>query len=1563
MNQSLRMMAFVLSLFIVTSVGAQTYWDGSADTGWAGDGTPESPYLISSAAQLAGLAEQTNHGNTFEGKYFRLTADLWLSDPAVADDAKPMWAPIGRKDLNNGDVEENPGGFYGTEYWFKGNFDGDGHTIHNLWYAHDSKFMEDLDDPFGDGTLDFEGWYKGLFGSVDGATITNLNVSGVSIQCTAEAAGVAVHAKNSKFSDITVDGTIWCGTKEDEGGRAGGLVYEAEDCSFVRCHSDATVRSVSCAGGLVGSITNSTVDDCSSSGRVISMKGIGGLIGYIQSGSTVTKSHSSASIKQLPAKRQGGDCGGFAGENFGGVISCCYATGNIEASNAAGFISTNRDNGLIESCYATGNIVYDSYGVWMATFINNNGGVDVGGIVETKPGRIINCFGAGSYTYQPAPADVITTGNHLGGFFTAHYEGGVAANCFYNADKVGDDVNNWSYDGVDYPWPNEFGLTTEYMQSQAFVDELNHMAAVAHTSTWQYNPGTYPTPTGIVAESSMAGFSGGSGTDADPFRIASKTDLERFASMVNHGWDFHGQSLLQTADIALNAPQENWGEQMPQSWTPIAYFPYFNNSSQTPFYFRGVYDGGLHTVANMYIGKDAAMDYAGLFGIIGDDAVIRNLGVTDAWVEGKTDGNHCAILLGAAKLHNDIYEGPRSVTGCWTSGYVSGPSASPIVGFMGLVNEFRMEACYSTATFQGGTYMFEGTDISQIYGCWYGGADHTAPMKWGADYFWTFYDSTKNDVHPNNEYSIYGRTTEYMQSPRFVNDLNYAAAAKGIDVMWGYNEGQYPSFFGEKPTLTVILVDGVGSDITFKAFSGSTLSRPSAPARDGYQISGWYTDPEFNNLFKFGETPVNADIKLYARWIKSGVVPDYAIFKNPFSTTYNITTPEQWMAFANIVNGTTDGAADQSDFTGKTVKLGADIALNDVSDYDIWGTADCLPVLSPVIGTSSTGTVFNGTFLGQGHVIDGLYVDGGRTFEEQRLTLSGGGLFGYIGKDAKVSDLIIRHACIVAGSYLNTTLGNIGILAAQNYGSITRCGVEGKIITTRSESRYVAIGGLVGNAESSSDISECYAHVSIQTDETACGGLVGINAGSLANSYVKGSVTYSKYGSYGGITSGAPAFANCYAAVDVKFGVNPTYQDSRYIGGAYGSETSVNRGEYDRDLVAAAFDNVEPVPSNVGWSYKYPYDKGIGLSTVKMKMMKSFDGYDFTGVWGRRDDRNGGYPYLRWTAPGLDNDTDPVIFEPVTSVTLDRTEASGKPGETVQLTATVLPEDATNTELKWTSSDESVATVDANGLVTFVADGEAIVTASTVDGSGVSASCTIKVTTPVVLVTRITLDKNYYRGNGGETVQLTATVFPDDATNPVVEWTSSDESIATVDATGLVTLVARGSAKIKASATDGSGVYGECDIRVSRDATVLISAIEFDRTDITGIVGAEELITVTVLPDNATNPELKWTSSDESVAVVVGGEGSIARVILIAEGEAEITATTTDGSDLSATCRVTVTSGSGIDTIGINGNEHVEVFNLSGYKLYSGTYIDMHLAPGIYIVRRADGTCAKEVVK
>ena len=164
-------------------------------------------------------------------------------------------------------------------------------------------------------------------------------------------------------------------------------------------------------------------------------------------------------------------------------------------------------------------------------------------------------------------------------------------------------------------------------------------------------------------------------------------------------------------------------------------------------------------------------------------------------------------------------------------------------------------------------------------------------------------------------------------------------------------------------------------------------------------------------------------------------------------------------------------------------------------------------------------------------------------------------------------------------------------------------------------------------------------------------------------------------------------------------------------------------------------------------------------------------------------------------------------------------------GRTASLTATVTPDNATYKNLTWTSSDESIATVDDNGKVTAVSIGSATITVYSADASK-TASCEVTV---CQLVQSITLDQTELEMYVGDApVTLVATVLPDEYTIKSLSWKSAYPSVATVDADGKVTAVSPGSTKITVRATDGSGVSTACMVTVKPNLSKPVSVEAID---------------------------------------------------------------------------------------------------------------------------------------
>ena len=168
----------------------------------------------------------------------------------------------------------------------------------------------------------------------------------------------------------------------------------------------------------------------------------------------------------------------------------------------------------------------------------------------------------------------------------------------------------------------------------------------------------------------------------------------------------------------------------------------------------------------------------------------------------------------------------------------------------------------------------------------------------------------------------------------------------------------------------------------------------------------------------------------------------------------------------------------------------------------------------------------------------------------------------------------------------------------------------------------------------------------------------------------------------------------------------------------------------------------------------------------------------------------------------------------VTSVELDADEMTLTVGDEGQLQATVAPEDATDADVDWSSSDVSVATVDGAGNVTAVAEGTATITAKAGDKA---ATCTVTVKAATIAVTSVELDADEMTLKVGDEGQLQATVAPENAANKSVTWSSSNESVATVEQNGKISAVGVGEATITVTTTDG-GKTATCKVIVNKKA-------------------------------------------------------------------------------------------------------------------------------------------------
>lgn len=262
----------------------------------------------------------------------------------------------------------------------------------------------------------------------------------------------------------------------------------------------------------------------------------------------------------------------------------------------------------------------------------------------------------------------------------------------------------------------------------------------------------------------------------------------------------------------------------------------------------------------------------------------------------------------------------------------------------------------------------------------------------------------------------------------------------------------------------------------------------------------------------------------------------------------------------------------------------------------------------------------------------------------------------------------------------------------------------------------------------------------------------------------------------------------------------------------------------------------------------------------------------------------------------------------ITNLLISPSSKSLKVGESFSITKTIIPSNATNKTLTFTSSDSSVITVDDNGKVSAKGEGTAQITVKTVDGSNISKVCSVSVEAAPVLVQNITLSSTSLSLEINDITKLTATVSPENAANKTIAWTALDSSVVSVKTDGTVTAVGVGSTTITAKASDGSGVKATCSVTVKNSAGYIpVTGISLNETSKTVDEGDTFSLEATLQPSNATNRSVSWSSSNETVAKVSGA----GTVTTYSSGTAVITAKSLDNTSKTATCYLTVNKKAG----------------------------------------------------
>lgn len=256
----------------------------------------------------------------------------------------------------------------------------------------------------------------------------------------------------------------------------------------------------------------------------------------------------------------------------------------------------------------------------------------------------------------------------------------------------------------------------------------------------------------------------------------------------------------------------------------------------------------------------------------------------------------------------------------------------------------------------------------------------------------------------------------------------------------------------------------------------------------------------------------------------------------------------------------------------------------------------------------------------------------------------------------------------------------------------------------------------------------------------------------------------------------------------------------------------------------------------------------------------------------------------------------------VTGVSLNNNSLELYETSSQTLVATVSPANATNKNVTWESSNESVAIVDSSGKVSALSAGTTTITVTTEDGSK-TATCLVTVKASVK-VTGVTLNKSSTTLTRTHTETLTATVLPENASNKAVTWSSNNETVATVSSTGVVTANAVGNAVITVTTQDGNKT-ATCSVTVN---PIPVSSVTLDKESLDLKVNQQIDLTATITPDNADSQTVTW-SVNKNIVTLSNTTGKTITVTGATASEESATITATCGGQ-SATCTVTVSESS-----------------------------------------------------
>ena len=578
-------------------------WQDNAsyrDTSWSGSGTSGSPYLITSAQELAGLAYRVNSGTNYSGTYFRQTQDIDLS--------AHYWTPIGNSARR-----------------FQGNFNGDYYNISGLFTNTSSTD------------------YVGLFGYIEKANISNLSltsgsvlgrnyvggmtgysrdskiqncISNISVEATYQAGGIAGYSYNSDISNCVSTQSV-----SGRGNYIGGIVGELYLGNVSNCYNKGVFGAINSqyVGGIAGSARSAEIYYCANYSSVISLGHTGGITGYAMN-ATVSYCANEGNVLADDY------LGGIIGEAFTSQINNCYNIGDVLCMQ----MGTDNNNiyagGIVGYTYCS-MYTYDIYNCYNAGNVSTSYGNYLGGIAGYSNRSICNCFNLGEvYTIYGTQS---TTGE-IAGSSRGTY------NCYTSSQARPTDLywftntSNW-YSSYRWDFSNIWSLNANYNNNYPYLKMFSYTVRYSldetSTSTMYCTWGSaYDFPTGAKRD----GYVFAGWTSADLNRNYAKVGT----SKANVYWDGSTTEASHFADLGSNGQTVT----LTANWEEIQYNVQVNyNDGVTSN--RTISDISYLTVFNVPNPTRTAYNFAGWSSSNKDDTALVGdsaTSCTTSWTSGTT---------------------------------------------------------------------------------------------------------------------------------------------------------------------------------------------------------------------------------------------------------------------------------------------------------------------------------------------------------------------------------------------------------------------------------------------------------------------------------------------------------------------------------------------------------------------------------------------------------------------------------------------------------------------------------------------------------------------------------------------------------------------------------------------------------------------------------------------------------------------------------------------------------------------------------------------------------------